>query len=340
LVNPSDARLKVWDAHQSRVTATLNGRPPVAWSADGKTLASADPDHTAILFWDAAGGELKRRFAEVQKPALLSWSPDNVRLACADSSGLIRVWDADTGELRKELQPPQAGACKWLLWAPNASSLAVVPESGNILVWDLRSDSPATPQSLANSGGPFYYVPAWSPDSRRLAGGPRVGVWSIQDGGLLRELAGREGCVFLYWSKDGTSVTVVDGYSCSRRWEVETGELLAEGRGPLSGSKFLSASVEGDLVAYSREPFDVYHTLYTQELSTGRARAAYLPLADDSHLFVSAAGHWCGTPQRIERMLIYVARGDDDVQRVFAPDEFAAQFGWQNEPSRVRLLRE
>src|SRR5262245_59739908 len=70
----------------------------VAWTADGKTLASAGDD-AAIFIWDpAAGKEVRHWAAHKLAVTSLSFSPDGKMLASGGRDKAVSLWDPATGQ--------------------------------------------------------------------------------------------------------------------------------------------------------------------------------------------------------------------------------------------------
>ena len=61
------------------------------------------------------------------------------------------------------------------------------------------------------------------------------------------------------------------------------------------------------------------------------------PLALPRPGVVFLGGHYRGSPG-VEDQIVYVAMLPDGSQRTYTPAEFAAQFGWKNDPDKAELL--
>ena len=85
----------------------------IAWSADGKKLASASKDHT-IQLWNIETGELMSVLAGHTDTVFgIAWSPDGEVLASVSADGTIKIWNTNTGNLRSAIENENSNAIAW-----------------------------------------------------------------------------------------------------------------------------------------------------------------------------------------------------------------------------------
>ncbi|MBC7930343.1 MAG: caspase family protein [Rubrivivax sp.] len=119
--NLTHTSIKVWDADQKRALFRLAAPGfrayALAWSPDGRTLATGADDGTTVL-WDASNGKQLRRLAG-QRDAVgtVEFSPDSRLLLTACADGFTRVFDVATGaELCRFIT---FGDGNWVVVAPD-----------------------------------------------------------------------------------------------------------------------------------------------------------------------------------------------------------------------------
>jgi len=102
LASADNATVRLWDVATGRELLTLKGRSsPVAFSPDGKTLASGSDDRS-IKLWELATGKEWRVFTGHSNFInSMAFSPDSKTLASGSLDRTIKLWDVATGrELR------------------------------------------------------------------------------------------------------------------------------------------------------------------------------------------------------------------------------------------------
>jgi WD40 repeat protein len=209
----------------------------VAFSPDGKVLASGGWDDMVRL-WDVkTGEELRKVVAHKAMVAAVAFSSDGKFLASRGGlDGIVRIWDPATGaELRKfealsKINPWRFNRATALAFAPDGKTLAV----GDAKV--IRLFDPATGKQTGTlDAHPSTTCVAYSADGKTLASGGIDGndkhslrLWDVATGKELRrcELPKDEPPIDAAFSPDGKSLAAVIEEDDLRVFDVATGKPL------------------------------------------------------------------------------------------------------------------
>jgi WD40 repeat protein len=239
----ADQQVRLWDLTSGRQVAAFGNVGLVlstllAFSPDGRRLASLSGIHEDVRIWEMPGGrELLRLPQRMGVTASLTVSPNGQRLALAGNQGL-RVWDAPP--TREAIRRRDTGLI--LGAAVSRDGKLVASTSANVVnVWDRATGRPVLvlPWSIPGPGQdlPRDNTPAslaFSADGSRLAvggGGPhapgRIQLWDVHSGRRLHTFGGHKVVVMgVAFSADGMRLASASHDRTAKLWDMTNGKEL------------------------------------------------------------------------------------------------------------------
>lgn len=227
----------------------------IAWSRDGRWIASASLDGT-IRLWDSQRGTTIYTFpGMVGREAPVALSPNGLTLACVSISGILRIWDVRTGQDRK-LQARVTNPIKSLEWSTDGRTLAVGTCIGGVELLDVEKGIVKKILSGYDSMHPIIHYSAdlsWSPREQKIVVGSCDGmlrIWDIRKNKIVKSHEGHKmNILSTAWAPQGDLLASGSRDRTIAIWKPATAEKINVLEGHTNCVQSVSFSADGSLLA-------------------------------------------------------------------------------------------
>ncbi|MBM4094528.1 MAG: WD40 repeat domain-containing protein, partial [Planctomycetes bacterium] len=331
---------------------------PSAWSADEKQLAIGTFSG-GVLVYTEGQDELDMFEGPAGSAHFPVWSPGQDQLATNGLDGKVYFWDIASKKMTRSVDARTGYLGSSLVSTPRRPTAPVWSPDGKFLavfsVGEQYNEASVTMVEVAS--GEVYAMPlenrsvggneiVFSPDSRVLAAAftdPGVVLWNTANKTRITNFPdGAHASWRVEFSADSERLfALIYDLAPVRVSEfgIEFRRLLRTSQGPIGYCRNWDWNRAADIGIRTDSRSDGnnarrIHAVSLWRLSSG-APLGTIAFLRDTVLYVNAEGHYSSS-RPIDDDLVYQVQTDKG-QESLTPAEFAQQYGWQNDPSRVVL---
>ena len=323
-----NAGLKFWDTGTGKQLQSLDGHAEpitcIAWSRDGKRLASGSEDMSARVWDGVTGKSLRTLTGHRKKVQAVAWSPTGM-LATGSEDTLVRIFPVDSDkpiELKGHTHPVRA-----LTWR-DERTLISGGEDGKVIFWNAETGKPIQTIEVGHD----VLSLMMSPDGQFLAVGSDddvARIYSPSGGNALHTLDPKNPSTNFYvlsWSPDGVSLATTNNRL--QLWSPKTAKVL-HGYQMSGPARNIAWSADGKTTVAGGSDRSVRFC----DTPQGFLKATMI-VAGKQLITIGMDGHY-KAPFDVDADLVYVVQSDKS-QDTIDVKAFPAKFAWKNTPALVK----
>jgi len=207
--------LAIWsvpDRRALRRVATSIGVSSVAFSPDGRLLAWSEYDQPPKVL-DLMSGEIAFKLDEPCRGPV-EFSPDGTLLGCASSDKVIRLFDVESRQEKRALDPAKDRVYGRMSFSSDGGFLIAPCGSAPTVVWTVATGQPLREFAHGTPGAHFVRSAGLSRDGKWVATGGYDGtarLWNLSSGVQRLRLSGLAGIESLDMSRDASLLAITSG---------------------------------------------------------------------------------------------------------------------------------
>ena len=177
-----DGEMKIFDAAGKFVSEIKNGHSDtvfgVAFSPDGKLLATCAADKFVKVFNVADGKFVKSFEGHTHHVMGVGWTPDGKKIASCGADNFVKVWDFEKGEKLRDM-PGHTKQVTQLFFVGKKAEFLTVSGDASVRMWNAENGGNLRQYPGATD---FLYCVSASTDGAVVAAGGEDGVVRVYNG--------------------------------------------------------------------------------------------------------------------------------------------------------------
>jgi WD40 repeat protein/tetratricopeptide (TPR) repeat protein len=206
---------------KNRLLGHSSGVRSVAFSPDGKTIATGSGDNTVKL-WNLEGKEIQTLKGHSSGVTSVAFSPDGKTIATGSWDNTVKLWNLEGKEI--QTLKGHSSIVLSVAFSPDGKTIATGSGDNTVKLWNLEGKEI---QTLKGHSSIVWSV-AFSPDGKTIATGSwdnTVKLWNLE-GKEIQTLKGHSSIVrSVAFSPDGKTIATGSGDNTVKLWNLEGKEI-------------------------------------------------------------------------------------------------------------------